>query len=257
MARKAADREAVNKATRDAEEATAAAKRLETEKEQAKLTEELRKKQAMEAAAKELADACAGDLSELAQLREVGQAEAIQALLTHSSCPSMPAAARQAAKKSLLFRQRLAKTCADEQKSLAQIDRKDEDSWKARLDALKCPAARDAASQQLAKLEADRLRIEHECADQREKVAAVDLFLPNARDNLSKLPVNPACPALAADIKAAIASVDARISAAQAEWKRVGCYTAKPSGRFRPADSRCAQGLPLCPPCVLRLSENN
>ena len=229
-ARMAADREAVDKATREAEEAAAASKKLQEQKEQAKLEEDLRKKQAAEAAAKELADACARDLSELAQLRDAGESEAIQALRTHSMCPSLSAAADQAAKE-IVARQ--AKACADEQRSLAQIDPKKEDAWKAKLDALKCPPAREAASAQIAKLEAENLRVEHECADEREKFAAVDLFVPGARDKLSALPVNSACAAVAADVKAAIASIDARISAAQEELKRVGCYTiAKPSGRF-------------------------
>ena len=121
----------------------------------------------MEAAAKELADACARDLSELAQLREAGQAEAIQALLTHSSCPSMPAAARQAAKEIVALQ---AKTCADEQKSLAQIDRKDEGlESKVGCAQMPCGARRRVAATGQAD-EADRLRIEHECADQREPV---------------------------------------------------------------------------------------
>jgi Caspase domain len=229
-ARRATDREAVDRATEEAEQAAEAAKKLEEEKRQAKLEEDLRKKQAAEAAAKELAEACSHDLGELAHFKEAGQSEAIQAMRTHSVCPALPAAADQATKE-LVARQAIA--CADEQKSLAQIEPKNEDAWKARLEALKCPAARDAASAQIAKLESDRLRLEHDCADKREKFAAVDLFVPDARDKLAALPINTACAAVAADVKAAIASIDARISTAQGELKRVGCYTAaNPSGRF-------------------------
>ena len=77
------------------------------------------------------------------------------------------------------------------------------------------------------------LRAEQICVDERAEFAAIDLFVPEARDKLSALSVNPACGAIAADVKTAIAAIDARISTAQEELKRVGCYTAaKPSGRF-------------------------
>ena len=49
---------------------------------------------------------------------------------------------------------------------------------------------------------------------------------------MTALSRSPACHGLATDIQGAIASVDKRIADAQVELKRLGCYTAKPTGRF-------------------------
>ena len=58
------------------------------------------------------------------------------------------------------------------------------------------------------------------------------MFVPGAREKMSALPRSSACQGLVTDIQAAIASVDKRIADAQVELKRIGCYTAKPTGRF-------------------------
>ena len=69
---------------RKAKEAQEAARKLE----QAKLAEEARKKQEAEAKAKRVADACAHDQAELAQLAEAGKRDAIEALAAQSLCPA-------------------------------------------------------------------------------------------------------------------------------------------------------------------------
>jgi len=228
-ARKEAEREAAEKKAQEAAAAAEAAKQLEAAKQQAKLEEDARKKQAEEAAAKVVAAACARDQADLAQLMEAKQSDAIQALRAHSVCPAIPAAADQAIKQIASYQ---AKLCADDQKTLARIDPKNEDALKATLDTLKCPAIRANASAQIAKLEDDNLRAQKACADERETFASINVFVPGAREKLSALPRSPACQGLATDIQGAIASVDKRVADAQGELRRLGCYTAKPTGRF-------------------------
>jgi hypothetical protein len=125
-----------------------------------------------------------------------------------------------------------ARLCADDQKALAAVDSKNEDALKAALDTLKCAAVRANASAQIAKLEEDNLRAQKACADERGKFSSIELFAPAARASLTALPQNPACQQLVTDIRGAIAGVDKRIAYAQDELKRLGCYTAKPTGRF-------------------------
>ena len=230
-AAEAAAREAAEKAKRAAEEEAEAAKKLEAAKQQAKAEEEARKKEAAAAAAKATADACARDQAEIVRLKDAGQTDAIQALKSQSVCPAVPAAADQAIRD---IAANHAKLCADDQKTLSQVNPKDENALKATLDTLTCDEVRQSASKQIGKLVLERLRVEQICVDERAELAAIDLFVPQARDKISGLSVNPACGAIAADVKTSIASIDARISAAQEELKRVGCYTAKPSGRFDP-----------------------
>ena len=140
---------------------------MEAAKQQAKLEEDTRKKQAEAAAAKVVSDACARDQADLAQLIEAKQSDAIQALRAHSVCPAIPAAADQAIKQIASYQ---AKLCADDRKALARIDPKNEDALKATLDTLKCPAMRADASAQIAKLEDDNLRAQKACADEREHI---------------------------------------------------------------------------------------
>jgi uncharacterized caspase-like protein len=228
-AAEAAAREAAEKAKRVAEEEAEAVQKLEAAKQQAKAEEEARKKEAATAAAKATADACARDQAEIVKLKDARQTDAIEVLKSQSVCPAIPAAADQAIRD---IAANHAKLCADNQKTLSQVNPKDEDALKATLDTLTCDEVRQSASKQIGKLVLERLRVEQICADERTDFAAIDLFVREARDRLSALSVNPACGAIATDVKTAIASIDARISAAQEELKRVGCYTAKPSGRF-------------------------
>jgi hypothetical protein len=228
-AAEAAAREAIAKAKRAAEEEAEAARKLEAAKQQAKAEEEARKREAAETAAKAIADACIRDFADLAQLKDARQSEAIQALRSHTDCPTLLAAADQAINDITVDQ---ANQCAADQKALARVDQKSEDALKVTLDALKCPAVRANASAQIAKLEDDNLRAQRTCADERGKFASIDLFAPAARDSLTALPQSPACQEVVTDIRGAIAAVDKRIANAQGELNRLGCYTAKPTGRF-------------------------
>jgi uncharacterized caspase-like protein len=225
----AAAREAAEKAMRAAEEEAEAARKLEAAKQQAKAEEEAREMEAAAAAAKATADACARDQAEIVRLRDAGQTDALQVLKSQSVCPAVSAAADQAIRD---IAANHAKLCADDQKTFSRVNPKDENALKATLDILTCDTVRQSASKQIGKLVLERLRAEQICVDKRAEFAAIDLFVPEARVRLSALSVNLACAAVAADVKAAIASIDARISDAQGELRRVGCYTAKPSGRF-------------------------
>ena len=148
-ARQVADREAAEDAALQAAKAAGEARKLEEAKQEAKLEEEARKTQAEAAAAKAMADACAREAAELAQLNEAQEIDAIQALRAHSVCALIPAAADRAIKQ---IAAQKAKLCADDQKTLAQVDPKNEEALKATLGTLKCPAIRDTASAQIAKL---------------------------------------------------------------------------------------------------------
>jgi hypothetical protein len=97
---------------------------------------------------------------------------------------------------------------------------------------VKCAAVRNTASAQIAKLVDQDLRTQKACADEREQLVSIDLSVPNARDRLAALPQNPACQGLASDIRNAVGLVDKSVVDAQDELSRLGCYQAKPSGRF-------------------------
>lgn len=181
------------------------------------------------AKAKVVADACAREATELAQYREAQEIDAIQTLRSHSVCASLRTTADQAIKQ---IAAQKAKLCADDQKTLARVDPKNVEALKAILAAVKCPKVRDTASAQIAKLVDENLRTQKACANEREQFASIDLSVPDARNRLSPLPPNPACEGLSADIRSAIASVDRRVANAQDQLNRLGCYNAKPTGRF-------------------------
>ena len=183
-ARQVADREAAEDAALQAAKAAEEARKLEEAKQEAKLEEEARKKQAEEAAAKAMADACAREAAELAQLNEAQEIDAIQALRTHSACASIPAAADRAIKQ---IAAQKAKLCADDQKTLARVDPKNEEALKATLGTLKCPAIRDTASAQIAKLVDENLRTQKACADEREQLATINLSVPDARNRIVRV----------------------------------------------------------------------
>jgi hypothetical protein len=143
-------------------------------KQEAKLEEEARKKQAEEAAAKAIADACAREAAELAQLNEAQEIDAIQALQAHSACPSISVAADQAIKQ---IAARKAKLCADDQKRFARVDLKNVEVLKAAVGTLRCPAVRDTASAQIAKFVDQNLRTQKSCADEREQLERWPIML--------------------------------------------------------------------------------
>jgi hypothetical protein len=228
-ARQVAERKAAEDAALQAAKAAEEARKLEEAKRLAILEEEARKAQAEEAAARALADACAREVAKLAQLSEAQEIAAIQALRSHSSCPSVPVAANQAITQ---ITAQKAKLCADDQKTFARVDPRNVEAMKAALETLKCSAVRDTASAQIARLIDQDLRTKKACTDEREQLASINLSVPDARNRLSALPQNPACQGLVVDIRSAIDSVDRRVAYAQGELKRLGCYTANPTGRF-------------------------
>ena len=148
---------------------------------------------------------------------------------SHSSCASTPVAADRAIRQ---ITAQKAKLCADDQKTFSRVDPRNVEALKATLETLKCPAVRDTASAQIAKLVDQNLRTQKACADEREQLASINLSVPDARNRLSALPQNPACQGLAADIRSAIDSVDKGVADAQDQLNRLGCYKSRPSGRF-------------------------
>ena len=113
-----------------------------------------------------------------------------------------------------------------------EFDPRNVEAMKAALETLKCPAVRDTASAQIAKLVDQNLRTQKACADEREQLASINLSVPDARNRLAALPQNPACQGLAADIRSAIGLVDKGVADAQDQLNRLGCYKSRPSGRF-------------------------
>jgi uncharacterized caspase-like protein len=228
-ARQVAEREAADDAALQAAKAAEEARKLEEAKQEAKLEEEARKNQAEEAAKKALADACTREVAKLAQLSDAQEIDAIQALRSHSSCASTPVVADRAIRQ---ITAQKAKLCADDQKTFSRTDTRNVEAVKAVLETLKCPAVRDTASAQIAKLVDQDLRTQKACADEREQLASIDLSEPDARNRLAALPQNPACQGLATDIRSAIGTVDKGVADAQEQLTKLGCYKSRPSGRF-------------------------
>lgn len=104
---------------------------------------------------------------------------------------------------------------------------------KAMLETLKCELVRTSASVQIAKLETELARKEQACADERAKFVAIDLYVPDAIDKLEALQAKAECTQSRSEISKALDDAKARITAAQEELQRLGCYSAaKPTGRF-------------------------
>jgi Caspase domain len=230
-ASKEEERRNADEAARKALEAQEAAKKEdERQKQQAMLEDQERKKKAAEAAAKVIADACERDQARIAELKDAGESAAIQRLGSQSICPAAPAAANQAIKDIAASQ---ARQCAADQKTLSGIDQKNEGALKDALNNLKCDAVRQTASLQIARLDEENLRSAQICADEHAKLAAIDLFVEDSRASLSALKRTSQCAPLGAEVDSAIAEVDKRVSAAQTELERVGCYLPKGiSGRF-------------------------
>jgi hypothetical protein len=228
-ARQVAEREAAEDAALKAAKAATAARELEQAKQEAKLEEEARKTQAEEAAKKALADACTREVAKLAELSEAQEIDAIQALRSHSSCPSIPVAADRAI---MQITAQKAKLCADDQKTFSRIDTRNVEAMKAALETPKCPAVRDSASAQIAKLVDQNLRTQKAWPNGREQLASINLSVPDTRNRLTALPQNPSCQGLATDIRSTVGLVDKGVADAQDQRSRLGCYKSRPSGRF-------------------------
>ena len=86
---------------------------------------------------------------------------------------------------------------------------------------------------QIAKLETELAHQEQVCADERVKFMAIDLFVPPAMDQLAALAAKAECTPLRSEISKASDDIKTRVTDAQSELQRLGCYSpAKPSGRF-------------------------
>jgi hypothetical protein len=227
-ARETAREQAEAKAAQ-ARQAAEDAQKLEAAKQAAKLEEEEQQRRVAEEKAKAQAEACANDRSALGELRETGNAPAIQALRTQSSCasigPDVDAALKEVAS-------REAAQCAADQKMAAGAGATDLEAIKTLLPSLKCAKVVQAETSLVARLEEAAIAQEKVCSDDRVKLAAVDLLVPNARDAVQALSSHSACAAVRAAAEATLAAIDKRVKEAQIELAHVGCLTAPQTGRF-------------------------
>ena len=97
---------------------------------------------------------------------------------------------------------------------------------------MSCEPVRAEAQQRVAKFEDDMRREQSVCADEKTKLGAIDASAAGARQQLVEFSAHAACPSLRAEITGDIKKIEARVTEAQTELTRLGCYSAPVNGKF-------------------------
>jgi hypothetical protein len=212
------------------------AERLQAEKraaaERAKvaaLEEENRKAQELEREKQRIAGICTGDLAKLKDFTAARQTPAIQNLAKESTCPTIQPAIQTALHE---VTRAIKQACDADRKTLASLKGSDIESLKSAAGRMSCEPVRAEAQQRAAKLEGDKRHEDSVCADEKTKLGGIDANAAAARQQLVEFSARAACPSLRAEVTVTLKTIEARVSEAQTELTRLGCYNAPVSGKF-------------------------
>jgi Caspase domain len=176
-----------------------------------------------------IAEACDRDSTKLKELTGALQADAIQTLGKETTCPTLKPAIGAALKE---VERGVKRTCDADRKTLAAVKNNDIESLKGAVDHMTCETVRAGAQQRLAKLEDEVKQKEQLCAEEKQKLNAIDENVASARQQYVEFQSHAACATLRAEVTGTIKKIDERVKAAQIELTRLGCYNASINGQF-------------------------
>ncbi len=116
------------------------------------------------------------------------------------------------------------------------------------LDALKkavagfaCDAVVAAARGRIAQLEQEAARVAKACDDAKFEVDnKIDAFAAGAREKLAAYLARTECPEARADAQQKVSDIDERVSNAQDQLKKLGCYKAEPASKRFDGETQAA-----------------
>ena len=222
--------EEAEKAKEDAAAAAAAEeKRKQAEAEQAKLAAA-----AAAAKAKAMDETCQHEAADVADYVKARSPDALNAMRSRAACPKTLAAIDAG------LRDVQAQECASERDQVRDLGT-DLDALKKAVAGFACDAVAAAARGRIAQLEQEAARVAKACDDAKYEVDnKIDGFAAGAREKLEKYLMRTECPVALADAQQKINDIDERVSNAQDQLKKLGCYKSEPASKRFDGETQAA-----------------
>ncbi len=219
--RKAAEAEKAKAAAAASAAAEEQRKAAEAEKAKAAAADEEQRKEA----AKALEETCQREAADVADFVKARSADALTALRSRAACPKTFAAIDKG------LRDVQAQECDSERDQVRDLGT-DLDALKKAVAGFACEAVAAAARGRIAQLEQEAARIAKACDDAKYEVDnKIDGFAAGARERLAAYLTRTECPDARADAQQRINDIDERVSNAQDQLKKLGCYKAEPASK--------------------------
>ncbi len=219
--RKAAEAEKAKAAAAATAAAEEQRKAAEAEKAKAAAADEEQRKEA----AKALEETCQREAADVADFVKARSADALTALRSRAACPKTFAAIDKG------LRDVQAQECDSERDQVRDLGT-DLDALKKAVARFACEAVAAAARGRIAQLEQEAARIAKACDDAKYEVDnKIDGFAAGARERLAAYLTRTECPDARADAQQRINDIDERVSNAQDQLKKLGCYKAEPASK--------------------------
>jgi hypothetical protein len=156
-------------------------------------------------------------------------------LANDTACPALKPAIETALKK---VARAVKQTCDSDRRTLAALKDNDLGSLKTAVERVSCEPVRAEGHRRIATLEDELKHNQSICAVETAKLHAIDESASQARQQYSEFLAHTGCPSLNAEVSGTIKKIDSRVSAAQTELARLGCYSASISGKFDEATKK-------------------
>ncbi len=219
--RKEAEAEKAKAAAAAAAAAEEQRKAAEAEKAKAAAAEEEQRKEA----AKALEETCQREAADVADFVKARSADALTALRSRAACPKTFAAIDAG------LRDVQAQECASERDQLRDLGT-DLDALKKAVAGFTCEAVAATVRGRIAQFEQEAARIAKACDDAKYEVDnKIDGFAAGARERLAAYLTRAECPDARADAQQRINDIDERVSNAQDQLRKLGCYKAEPASK--------------------------
>ena len=151
--------------------------------------------------------------------------DALEALRGRAACPKTIAAIDEA------LRQIRTQECAFERGQVRDLG-SDLEALRNAVGGFACDAVVAAARSRIGQLEQQAALVAKSCDDARYEIDnKTDPAEAGAREKLEKYLTRTECPAAMADAQQRVKDIDDRVSSAQAQLKKLGCYAAEPPSR--------------------------
>ncbi len=198
-----------------------AAGEKEKEEDKRKLDEAEKARQA----AKEMEESCQREAAQVDDFVKARSTGALNALRSRAACPRTLAAIDKG------LRDVQAQECDSERGQVRDLGT-DLDALKRAVAGFACDAVAVVARGRIAQLEQEAARVAKACDDAKFEVdSKIDAFAAGAREKLAAYLARSECPDAQADAQQRISDIDERVSNAQDQLKKLGCYKAEPASK--------------------------
>ena len=173
----------------------------------------------------------AADVADFVMARSVG---ALNALRARAACPKTIAAIDAG------LREVHTEECVSERDQVRDLGT-DLDALKKAVAGFTCDAVAVQARGRIAQLEQEAARVAKACVDAKYEVdSKIDGFAAGARERLEPYLRRTECPDAVADAQQKISDIDQRVSSAQEQLKKLGCYKVEPASKRFDGETQAA-----------------